>query len=86
MYGLNELLKKEEARLLPIKWKSIPYVGKEFDESIPVIYTKKGERVRSKSEKILADTFYELGMRYLRNNTLYKEHCYTCFPNTIEHI
>ena len=46
------------------EWKSIPYVGKEFDETIPVIYTKKGERVRSKSEKILADTFYGLGIEY----------------------
>ncbi len=46
------------------EWKSIPYVGKEFSENIPVIYTKKGERVRSKSEKILADTFYDLGIEY----------------------
>lgn len=45
-------------------WKSTPYVGKEFADNIPIIYTKKGERVRSKSEKILADTFYDLGIEY----------------------
>ena len=46
------------------EWKAIPYVGKEFAPGIPEIYTKKGERVRSKSEKILADTFYDLGIEY----------------------
>ena len=46
------------------EWKSIPYSGKEFAENVPVIYTKKGERVRSKSEKILADYFYDNGIEY----------------------
>ncbi|MBO4456486.1 MAG: hypothetical protein J5802_02065 [Butyrivibrio sp.] len=46
------------------EWKSVPYVGKEFRVGMPEIYTKKGERVRSKSEKILADTFYDLGIEY----------------------
>lgn len=46
------------------EWKSIPYVGKAFDPKATEIYTKKGERVRSKSEKILADTFFELGLEY----------------------
>jgi len=45
-------------------WKSIPYTGKEFEPNTPEIYTKKGERVRSKSEKLLADTFYGLGIEY----------------------
>ena len=45
-------------------WKSMPYTGKEFKEGIPEIYTKKGERVRSKSEKLIADTLYELGIEY----------------------
>ena len=47
------------------QWYSEPYVGKAFKEGMPVILTEKGERVRSKSEKILADYFY-------RNNILYK--------------
>lgn len=46
------------------KWKNTPYEGKEFEEGAPLIYTKKGERVRSKSEKILADTFNDLGIEY----------------------
>ena len=45
-------------------WKAIPYVGKEFAPGIPEIYTKKGERVRSKSEKIFADIFFDLGIEY----------------------
>ncbi len=47
------------------RWYSEPYVGKAFKEGTPVIYSEKGERVRSKSEKILADYFF-------RNNILYK--------------
>ena len=47
------------------QWYSEPYVGKVFKEGMPVILTEKGERVRSKSEKILADFFY-------RNNIPYK--------------
>ena len=46
------------------EWKSVPYVGKEFRPGIPEIFSKKGERVRSKSEKILADTFYAMGIDY----------------------
>ena len=47
------------------RWYSESYVGKVFKEGMPVILTEKGERVRSKSEKILADFFY-------RNNIPYK--------------
>ena len=46
------------------EWKNTPYMGKEFAPGIPEIYTKKGERVRSKSEKILADIFFDLGIEY----------------------
>lgn len=47
------------------KWYSEAHTGKPFHEGTPVIFTEKGERVRSKSEKILADYFY-------RNNIHYK--------------
>ena len=53
------------AQQLEEQWFSAQYKGKEFKEGVPVILTEKGERVRSKSEKILADFFY-------RNNVLYK--------------
>ena len=45
-------------------WKSIPYTGKEFKEGVPEIYTKNGERVRSKSEKLIADTLFDMGIEY----------------------
>ena len=50
---------------LEAQWFNEPYKPKEFQEGTPLILTERGERVRSKSEKILADFFY-------RNNILYK--------------
>jgi hypothetical protein len=52
-------------------WKATPYVGKSFDEGVPEIYTKKGERVRSKTEKILADMFNDMGIEYKYECPLY---------------
>jgi len=48
-----------------INWQSIEYQGKKVGTEVPEIYTAKGERVRSKSEKILADLFE-------RNNVPYR--------------
>lgn len=45
-------------------WSKVSYVGKTFDESIPEIITERGERVRSKSEKIIADKLYLMGIPY----------------------
>ena len=53
------------AKQLEEAWYAESYTGKDFKEGTPLIITEKGERVRSKSEKILADFFY-------RNNILYK--------------
>lgn len=36
-------------------WLAVEYQGKYFDETTPELYTSKGERVRSKSEIIIAD-------------------------------
>lgn len=47
------------------KWENREYTGKEFGPGAPEIYTEKGERVRSKSEKILADKFYLMNIPYL---------------------
>lgn len=45
------------------QWQMITYTGKEFfDEQ--VIITERGERVRSKSEKIIADKLYFMGIPY----------------------
>ena len=47
------------------------YTGKEFPEGTPVIRTERGERVRSKSEKILADYFSRHGIPYKYECPLY---------------
>lgn len=55
-----EITNQEYAR----QWLRVQYKGKRFDENIPEIYTEKGERVRSKSEKIIADKLYMMGIPY----------------------
>ena len=45
-------------------WQAVQYEGKQFIEPTQVIITEKGERVRSKSEKIIADKLYMLGIPY----------------------
>ena len=45
-------------------WESVEYTGKEFKEDSPEIYTLKGERVRSKSEMMIADTLNKMGIPY----------------------
>lgn len=46
------------------KWKNEEYIGNGFDPEYPEIYTNRNERVRSKSEKILADRFDYFGLEY----------------------
>ena len=46
------------------EWEQHQYCGKMFDENAPEIYTEKGERVRSKSEKIIADKLFLMGIPY----------------------
>lgn len=46
------------------RWLSVKYEGKPgYDENLLYI-TNRGEKVRSKSEKIIADKLYELGIPY----------------------
>lgn len=45
-------------------WLSKTYTGKGFEEGMPVIFTNNGIRVRSKSEKIIADYFESAGIAY----------------------
>ena len=52
-------------------WENRKYSGKEFFADVPEIYTEKGERVRSKSEKILADKFRLMNIPYLYECPLY---------------
>ena len=53
------------------EWKAKEYIGKGFEDNVPVILSEKGERVRSKSEKILADYFYRHGIEYKYECPLY---------------
>lgn len=45
-------------------WQNKSYSNKPFPENYPEIYTDRGERVRSKTEKIIADKLYREGIAY----------------------
>ena len=62
-------------------WKSVPYTGKAFEPGTPEIYTKKGERVRSKSEKLIADTLFEMGIEYKSECPIYLKGYGQVFPD-----
>ncbi len=46
------------------QWQAIEYKGKPFEDDENIILTERGERVRSKSEKIIADKLYALEIPY----------------------
>lgn len=46
------------------KWMDAPYTRKPFKKGAPVFMTMRGERVRSKSEMIIADRLYVNGIPY----------------------
>ena len=48
------------------RWRAVDYKPKSFDASVPTLQTANGERVRSKSEVIIADTLqrFEIPYRY----------------------
>ncbi len=45
-------------------WQAEPYQGGEFRPGQPIFLTERGEQVRSKSEKIIADRYHSLGIPY----------------------
>lgn len=63
------------------EWRLKEYKGKGFREDTPIIMTEKGERVRSKSEKILADYFYRNGIEYKYECPLYLDGVGTIYPD-----
>lgn len=63
------------------KWYAEEHQRKEFRENTPVILTEKGERVRSKSEKILADYFYRKNILYKYEKPLYLKGYGTVYPD-----
>lgn len=56
------------------KWQSMPYVGKEIPDYVPMYETTKGERVRSKSELTIANMLAEKEIPY-------KYECPKTLPN-----
>lgn len=46
------------------KWQKVQYHGKDFKGNTPEYYTAKGERVRSKSELIIADLLHKEAIPY----------------------
>ena len=45
-------------------WSAMAYAGRDFDADGPVLMTARGERVRSKSEIIIADALFRRGIPY----------------------
>lgn len=62
-------------------WTSVEYQGKHFDEHIPELYTAKGERVRSKSEIIIADLLHRESIPYRYEYPLYLPGMGTIYPD-----
>lgn len=63
------------------QWQLVKYEGKEFIENEQVITTEKGERVRSKSEKIIADKLYFMGIPYRYEYPLLLSGNITIYPD-----
>lgn len=62
-------------------WKLKEYKGKDFQDGVAVILTEKGERVRSKSEKIMADYFFRNGIEYKYECPLYLKGIGLIYPD-----
>ncbi len=63
------------------EWEAKEYCKKEFWEETPEIYTEKGERVRSKSEKIIADKFFIMGIPYRYEEPVFLKGMGTIHPD-----
>lgn len=63
------------------RWEAVKYEGKKFAENAPEIVTEKGELVRSKSEKIIADKLYSLGIPYRYEYPLVLERDIVVYPD-----
>ncbi len=86
-----EKLHKERQKLIhPIveseeeyvhSWESINYEGKGFDKDTPEIYTDRGERVRSKSEVIIADILARERIPYRYESPIYLKGLGKVYPD-----
>lgn len=62
-------------------WIKEEYQGKGFAENEPEIYSEKGERVRSKSERSIANYLYRNGIPYKYEKPLYLREYGTVYPD-----
>ena len=62
-------------------WENVEYSGKGFVDGDIEIYTERGERVRSKSEKIIADKLYKEGVAYRYEYPLQVDNMMTIYPD-----
>lgn len=63
------------------QWLNEPYEGKEFLETDPVFLTARNERVRSKSEILIANILTELGIPYRYEAPLVLENGQIIYPD-----
>lgn len=62
-------------------WESVTYTGKPFKPDDPEIYTEKKERVRSKSEKMIADKLFFMNIPYRYEYPLEIDNARTFYPD-----
>lgn len=65
------------------RWKSVAYEKKGFEENSPELYTGNGERVRSKSEIIIADTLSRHSIPYRYEYPIHLDGLGTIHPDFI---
>lgn len=64
-----------------MQWQKVKYKGKAFEADLPEIFTERGERVRSKSEKIIADKLQALGISYRYEHPLVMKNGLVLYPD-----
>lgn len=62
-------------------WEEFQYQGKAIEDTVPPIYTAKGERVRSKSEVIIADNMRAENIPYRYECPLFLKGWGTVYPD-----
>ena len=62
-------------------WLREPYEGKEFNDTDPFYKTVRGERVRSKSEILIANALNDLGIPYRYEAPLFLENDIVIYPD-----
>lgn len=69
------------------RWQEVKYEGKSVPEELPFFVTEKGEKVRSKTEKILADKLLLMKIPYRYESPLYLKGYGTIYPDfTLLHV